>query len=337
MTPDDILTRTYAEHEALAPDAETTLAGILDRRPHRAGPVALLAAGVAVAAVVAGSTALLDRDPSPVAGPSPTGSDTTAPAYPAELVKVPLPVDGIALDPTWLPPGSRSDRQLGNAFGVQTYRLAVTAADGSSTGVSLDIRRAAGLAPPGASGPERDVTFDGKPAREWAGAGSHVLAWWADGDRMASVTVTAAGRPAADLAAVARRIATGLRIDRLRAIGAPYTVADPAGPLTVRSVSRVVGGSSYTVLATAAAAPAEAAVEVADLGTSWAGKDQRMWQPVRGRPVLGRPTWIYTGSSGQALWIDEVRPGRSLTLTATDRTVTLDQLYAIAAGVRWTG
>jgi len=56
-----------------------------------------------------------------------------------------------------------------------------------------------------------------------------------------------------------------------------------------------------------------------------------------GRPVDGHRTWVVTSPGQTALWIDNLRPGTSIVVNSGPGLTTLDEMYRVADGLRWTG
>jgi hypothetical protein len=101
------------------------------------------------------------------------------------------------------------------------------------------------------------------------------------------------------------------------------------------SISDELGGT-YWALATPGAVPDGAAVTIAQDPHAFSSGAVR-GTVVDGRTVQGRPTHVITDGATVTLWIDLLRPGASIQITATHAAVPLAELYAIADGIRWTG
>jgi hypothetical protein len=333
MNPDQILSRTFAAHADLAPDADRTLAGVLDRvnRPRvRLAPTVAVAA--ATVAVVGGAAVVLDR-------PAPT---PTAPATAPAPTPTPVLSRAVVRGAGWLPAGRVRSVLAAVDFDTQLRGYQVTPAGGPAVYVLVTTAPGTALPTGNKRGRPVDLTVGGRPAREWAVRDWYTVAVRQADDTVATVNLsvdTDAGHvDAAALAATGRRVAAALPEGAPEPIRTSYGLtALPAGT-TVRSTTVSAGGDTrYVVAGRAATAqrPGPRSVEVAEQPEVWAdpiGKPREA--AAQGEPVLGRPTYVTrTG----ALWVDGVRPGRSILLTPLDRTTTLADLYRVARGVRWTG
>jgi hypothetical protein len=332
MRNDDILSRTFAEHEHLAPDADAVLAGLRDR-PRRVLPVA--ATVTTVAAVAIGASILLDRSPAPT---TPTGAPRPAASSAAARV-VPVPAT-IALAAGRLPAGTATPSLTASSYGEQLRGYDVVGPDGTSTSVLLTARPGTALPTENKRGTPRDVTIGGRPGREWSGAGWYTAAVRGPGGRVVQVDLTSYEKdgdtpvPAAGLAAVGRDVLAHVRLDRKEEIPTAYTLTYAPAGLVGRAVSTDQDGTRYE-LAGPTAPAGSAAVYVEPAEGSWAGGQKGKPRPPAkpGRPVQGRPTFIVTTSAGPELFVDELRPGVSITLSAG---APLAELYKIADGIRWT-
>lgn len=343
MTADRILTDTFAAHEHLAPDAEATLAEITRRLddPHPArGRLAVVGAAAAVAAVAAGATLLV--------GDEPVSRDAIPAVSPT--LTAPYPVDTLTVAPGWLPPGEVAPEHVSTGYGDQTRTYQITRRPGSV--LHLAVRTAPGSRLPTRSHLEttaRDRTVAGRPAREWSLPGQYYVVVALPRGRLASVSLHGdRGDTAAGLAGIGRRVAEQLRLDRAERVDTDYELTSvPAGravmslDVTLMTGEGVVaGGTSYTVAApsTTAAERKGQSIHVAQYNRSWRTMEFRPAPPVTtpGREVQGRPTLVVAGG-GPTLWIDEIRPGVSIRLSTNAPGASLDDLYRIADGIRWTG
>ncbi len=359
MNIEEILVRTFAEHEGQAPDPESVLADVHARLARRRRTVPVLAAAVAAAAVVAiavGASVLVGRpdaapapaatDPTPSA--TPTGVNQTTPpdptAGPDPLVKVPLAqvaLSTVAVDTTWLPPGVAKKTEAGLFYGRQSRAYNVTDSAGRITRIDFEVRSGSTLRPDDGidRGPARDLTLDGRAAREWRPEDVYIVAMRLPGNRVAQVDVMPLSGQTLDTATIGRRVATSLRFDRPEPINPGFRPTYVPRGLAVRAIGRfdpTEDGVSWA-LASPDAPPEGPSVGI-DVD-SRPGTSPTLPQPVvSGRPVHGHPTHVVTEGSGQvALYVDRFVSGKSLTITVTNNLVPLTEVYKIADGIRLTG
>lgn len=330
MIAEEILTRTFAEHEHLAPDAEAVLAGIHDRLPRRRRLLIVAGAAAMVAAVSVGASVLVGtmRRPAP---PPAAATPTPAPAAGRP--------DTIALTPGWLPPGVQHDVIVAKKLGSESRTLVVTASDGTRTGIELRTTAGTSLASQ-EPGTPRDVTVNGRPGRLFVASDQAAVVFRASDDRVAGVRIEQAGHPGAGFADTALRIAAALRMDRPERIDTGFTLRYVPAGLIVQGVFALptseASRSSWSLAAPGANQPI---VMVTRYVSPWSEGDPIHSGPVTdGRPVQGRPTHVATAQQGGGplLWVDRVRPGQSFVVTGTPGT-SLEELYRVAEGIRWTG
>jgi hypothetical protein len=352
MNADEILARTFADHEGEAPDADAVLADVHARLTRRRRAVPILAAAATVAAIAIGASVLVGQErpaPRPATGatPTPTGSNHTTPpdptAEPDPLVRVPLArlaLSAVTLDAGWLPPGVAENTELGLFYGRQTRAYNVTDSAGRTTRINFEVRSGSTLTPDDTidRGPGRDLTLGGRPAREWQKDSVYLVVVRLPGNRVAQVDVTPMPDGTLDLAATGRHVATSLRFDRPTPIKPDFRPTYVPKGLAVRAVGRSDGAESpYWSLATPTAPPEGPSVS---LGVDTRpGTSSTLPQPVvSGRPVQGHPTHLVPQAGNQvALYVDRFVGGKSLTINVTDKLVSVAELYKIADGVRLIG
>jgi len=254
--------------------------------------------------------------------------------------------DTVTIAAGWLPAGYTRPVIATRSYGTQLRGYDIETPAGH---LSVLVGSQPGTALPTSSkrGEPRDVTVAGRPGREWSVDGWYRLAVRLPQARIATVDVTGSGdakgtqRPAAELAGIGRRVAAQLQLDRRDRIDTDFTLADVPAGLAVRGVAHHVdGGTSYSLAAPTAPAgkPARRSVDVSEATQAWRTPQGKPRPPATaGRGVQGRPTWVYRTEAGPVLWVDELRPGRSVVLSSTAPGSTLDDLYRIADGIRWTG
>jgi hypothetical protein len=333
MNAEEVLARTFAEHEGQAPDPETVLAAVHARVTRRRRTIPVVAAAAAVAAIAVGASVLVDQQ---------------APRPPAATPD-PIPTE-ISVDTTWLPAGTARTISMSRSYGRQARVYSVTSSDGVVTTVEVQVGPGSSLAPTNGGGGgtalgfrPHDLTIGGRPAREWRNDTRHqdslytVVVRLPD-DRVVqvaiSVPVGVEGR-GGSLAVIGRRVAASTRLDRPVPIDTDFRPTYVPSGLVVQGVSRLAETGTGWVLAAPRAAPVAPAVYLA--------QDPRAFDRtttatvVDGRPVQGRPTYVITNDSGITLRVDGFRPGASIDITATRAAAPLDELYKIADGIRWTG
>lgn len=333
MNADQILARTFADHEHLAPDPDAVLAGLQHRS--RPGLLPVAAAAGTVAAVVIGATVLLQPDPAPLpAAGRPPVSAAPAP----RLLVVPTT---ISIAAGGLPAGTVTPSIMSNSYGQQARAYDITGADGTRTNVLLNVRPGTALPTENKRGVPHDVTIGGRPAREWIVAGWYTAATTAPGGRIVTVELTsyqkdgAIAVPAATVAAAGRDVLAHVQLNRKEVIATTFTLTYAPPGLAVRSVSADPLGGTWYELAKPTAKPGGAVVYVEQTQGSWAtGQKGKPRPPAKaGRPVQGHRTWVTSTTAGPQLFVDELRPGISISLGPAP----LAELYKIADGIRWTG
>jgi hypothetical protein len=351
MTTDEILARTFADHEADAPDPEAVLADVHTRLTRRRRTAPVLAAAATVAAIAIGASVLVGvqrRSPAPASTPTPAAPTSTyrPPQIPSQ--PTPTPVDPLStqspgaaaratvgIDAGWLPPGKAKQTGLYYSYGRQQREYDI---DGPTTHVELKLWTGTSLTPDQFFDPApRDLTLDGQPAREWSGPDLYAVVLRVPGGRVAQVNVMAAGRgDQAGLAATGRRIAESLRLDRADPIRPEFRPTYAPHGMVVRSISvRDLDGTQW-VLAGPHADPAGPGFVVTEDGRK-ATSSSVGGSPVPGRPVQGHPTHVFTEEHRVSLWVDGLVHGKSLVVIDWDGKSPVAELYKIADGVRLTG
>lgn len=323
MNADQILSRTFAEHEHLTPDPEAVLAGVHDRR-RRVLPVAV--AAVTVAAVAVGASLLVGRGP---AAPAPAVSRppaTTAPAVP----------DTLSVAPGWLPAGKVYPVTQANSYGQQSRTYDIVTPDGAGMNVTIGLRPGTELPTENEHGTPRDVTIGGRPAREWSVAQYYTGAVRVPGDRIATVDVddhdfdNSGPRPAAEVAGIGRRVLAGLRLDRPEPMDTTFRLTYVPAGLAVRAVSTYGNTTRYELNRPDSSERDPGTVTVEQEAVGPPAPPSR----TPGRPVQGRPSWVQDAGIGQQLVVTGPRPGLSVALGPG---APLPELYRMADGIRWTG
>lgn len=357
MNTDEILSRTFAEHEGASPEPEAVLAAVHARLSRRRRATPLVAAAAMVVAIAVGASVLVGQrgpaneppatDPTPT--PSATGTNRTPPPDPSAgadpLVKVPLAkaaLSTVAIDTTWLPPGATKNTALGLFYGRQTREYYVTDSGGRITHISLAVRSGSALTPDDGvdRGEARDLTLGGRPAREWRTGDVYSVVVRLPENRVAQVDVSLMTGTSGtfDMVAAGRRIATSLRFDRPERIEPEFRPTYLPKGLAVRAVGRssdALGGTQWA-LATPDAPPQGPWVAMGE--DPRPGTSPTLPQPVvSGRPVQGHPTHAITDGDQVTLYVDRFVSGKSLTISATSNLVPLAELYRIADGTRLTG
>lgn len=350
MNAEEILTRTFADHQDEAPDPEAVLADVHARLARRRRIIPVLAAAATVAAIAIGAIVLAGQRPAPappsgpavptVTGPSSTPRPDPTPRDP--LSAVPLAEAArstVAVETTWLPPGSARTTALMLSYGRQLRTYDVTGPDQETVRVDLEVRAGSALTTVNADGaPSRDLTIGGRPAREFSQDRHYVVVERLPGDRVAEIRVQPMPNSSIDLAAAGRRIAASLRFDRPEPVSPAYRLTYVPKGLVVREVGRsdALGGTEWGLSRPRApdTGPWVALGEDTRPGTS-----SSLPQPVvAGRTVQGHPTHLVTQAGNQvALYVDRFVGGNSLTINVTDGLVPVAELYRIADGVRLVG
>lgn len=342
MNAEEILRQTFAEHEALAPDAEATLAGIHDRLPNRRRIATVLAAAAVVALIVAGFSVLAAQQRRTTAPPPASTPTATVPA--------PAGPTDVSVSSDWLPPGTVRTTMIQRYYGRQINSYSVTGSDGVPIAVELRVTPGSDLTPTnGGDGPPElgfrpnDLIIGGRPAREWRNDSGHedslyTVVMRLPGNRVAQVAISVPpsveGRGAA-LADIGRRVAAALRLDRAEPIDPAYRPAYVPRGFVIQSVGRDdLNGTSW-ILATPRAVPDGAAVTIIQDATFRSGVVPGT--VAAGRTVQGRPTHVITDGATATLWIDLLRPGVSVRVTSEHAAVPLAELYRIADGLRFPG
>jgi hypothetical protein len=351
MNAEEILARTFAEHEEQAPDPEAVLADVHARLARRRRTVPVLAAAATVAAIAIGASVLVGQQrpapgpPASTPSPTATGSNWTPPPNPSPTPPDPLATGSladaarstVAVDTTWLPPGTVKDFALGLFYGRQTRTYEVTGSDGSSTHIDLEVRPGSDLkTDDGIDNQPHDVTIGGRPAREFRAGEVYAVVVRLPGNRVAQVGVLPMGGGGTlDVAATGRRVAASLRFDRPEPIKPAYRPTYVPKDLVVRAVDRSDGLGTQWTLAKPDAQPQGPWVAVGQ--DPRPGTNSTLPQPVvDGRPVQGHPTHVVTEGGGQvALYVDRFVAGQSLTITVTNNLVPVAELYKIADGIRF--
>lgn len=347
MNADEILVRTFAEHEGETPDPEVVLADVHARLARRRRTVPILAAAATVAAIAIGASVVAGQrsTPAPPAStptPTPTGANRT-PSQPG-----PTPVDPLSalpaaaaaqatvgVDTTWLPPGTVKRTELAVFYGRQTRVYEITGPAGAPTYVELRLWTGSSLTPDQfLDASPHDLTLGGRAAREWAGSDLYVIVLRAPGGRVAQVNVFRPGDAArADLAATGRRIATSLRLDRAEPVRPEFRPTYVPKGLVVRSVGvRDLDGTSWA-LAAPHADPAGPYVALG-LDKRTSSNSTVPGPMVSARPVRGHPAHVITDGDQISLWVDGLVRGKTLTVTTTRNLIPVAELYRIAEGVR---
>ena len=122
MTAEDILTRTFADHEGDAPDPETVLDRVHARLARRRA-IPVLAAAATVAVIALGASVLVGQQ---------------RPA-PNRAAAVPSPTGMIALDAGWLPAGTARTVLVQHFYDQQIRVYSVTGPDGDLIRVELRL------------------------------------------------------------------------------------------------------------------------------------------------------------------------------------------------------
>lgn len=351
MNADEILTRTFADHQGEAPDPDTVLAEVHARVARRRRTLPVVAAAATVAVIAIGASVLVDQrgpDPSPpastlTASPTPTGANSIPPPDPSPTPRDPLSTGPladaarttVAIDTTWLPPGTTRNTALERSYGSQIRSYVITGSDGRVVHVDLQLRAGSALTSKnGIDGQPHDLTIGGRAAREYRSEDRHSVVVRLPENQVAQVSVRSmSDPPTVDLAAIGRRIAASLRFDRPERITLAYRLTYVPKGLVVRAVGRSDEGTGWG-LARSDAPPEGAWVGVGeDLRT---GNDPTLPEPrVAGRPVQGHPTYVVTQSDNQiALYVNRFVGSKSLTINVTNDLVSVAELYKIADGVR---
>lgn len=341
MNADRILSRTFAEHEHLAPDPQAVLHAL--QADHATGrrrsAVAVAGTAATVAALAIGTAVLFDdRAPDPVTASS--RPVATTPAAPPDRS-----AGHLTLAAGWLPAGRVEQVFASTGFGREYRGYQVTPATGA--GIYVVVNTAPGTALPTQNkrGVARDLTIGGRPAREWSVPDWYTLAIGMPGGTVATVDLSAGSEtahvPAATMTALGRHVGAELEFDRRDPIDTTFTLSHlPAGTAVRTVTSDSSSGTRYSLGGPAATGekPGPRSVEVAQLTDAWSVDRGKPREPAtRGTPVLGRPTWVLDSGPWPALWVDEVRPGISIMLSPTGPGTTLAELYETAGGIRWTG
>jgi hypothetical protein len=346
MNDTEILRRTFAAHEHMAPDAELALDGIQHGvRTRRRSRAAVAGAVVTVAAVVVGASFLSSAAKHPAQapagkapGPAPARARTAAPAP-----------DFVTIAAGWLPSGAVQQTLLSNSFGQQVRGYNVTS---GATSVYVLV----GIEPRTASpidhkrGTPREFSVNGRQATEWS-----VDDWYdativlSDGQE---ATVEIAGGAnqgkggdgsAAALAAIGRRVAAHLELQRHDSINPSFALSYVPRGLVVRAVSRdAQNGTSYTVAGAGAhwseTMPNYATVSESRESTqpqrgSGTKKGDPLAGSTHGRAVQGHRTLVSASGEVPTLWVTGVRPGVSIVLNGGPGVTSLAELYRIADGL----
>ncbi len=351
MKTDEILHQTFSSHEHLTPDADLTLDAIRHRVRTRHRSRAAIAGVVAVVVAVAVGASFLPRAHD--AAPSKQESRSVAPAKKPTAPKL-HPVkapDYVTVAAGWLPPGKSSQVLIGNGFGQQTRGYNVTSG-GQSTYVLIGIQPGRALPTSNKRGTPNDLTIGERPAREWSVDDWYYLAITLPGGRIATVDIEGGHNQgkggdgsAAALAAIGRNVGAHLELNRHDPIKSGFALSYVPPGLAVQSVSSDdQNGTSYTI------APANAhwsdqmpmyatvnevrgtAAEIPAAGGP--PSPQKGVPPMKaGRPVQGHHTFVIAGSNTPMLWIDNVRPSVSISITGGPGVTTLAEVYRIADGL----
>jgi hypothetical protein len=102
----------------------------------------------------------------------------------------------------------------------------------------------------------------------------------------------------------------------------------------VSAVGRDDLNGTTWILTTPGAVPDGAAVEIAQDPDAFSSGAVH-GTVADGRAVQGRPTHLITDEATVTLWIDLLRPGASVRVTATHAAVPVEELYRIAEGIRF--
>jgi hypothetical protein len=351
MNADELLARTFADHEGDAPDAGAVLADVHARLTRRRRTVPVLAAAATVAAIAIGASVVVGverRSPSPASTPTPAAPTSTylPPQNPSQ--PTPTPVDPLStqtpdaaaratvgIDAGWLPPGQAKQTALYYSYGRQQRDYEI---DGLQTHVELKLWTGTSLTPDQFFDPApRDLTLDGQPAREWSGDGLYAVVLRVPGGRVAQVNIMSHDvGDQSELAATGRRIAESLRLDRADPIRPELRPTYLPKGLVVRSLFvRDLDGTSWDLAAPHAdpAGPSFVVTEDKRKATS----SSVGGSPVPGRPVQGHRSYLFTEEHRVSLWVDGLVHGKSLVVIDWDGTSPVAELYKIADGVRLTG
>lgn len=351
MKTDEILHQTFAAHEHLTPDADLTLDGITHRVRNRRRSQAAIAGVVAVVVAVAVGATLLPRAHN--AGAPTQETRSVAPAKkpsPPRLHPVKAP-DYVTIAAGRLPAGKATQVLIANGFGQQVRGYNVVSG-GQTTYVLIGVQPGQALPTSNKRGTPQDLTIGGRSAREWSVDDWYYLAITLPGGQIATVDIEG-GRnqgkggdgSAATLATIGRNVALHLEVNRHDPIKSSFALSYVPPGLAVGSVSRDdQNGTTYTI------APANAhwsdqmpmyatvnEVRGAAPGIPAAGNPrslQKGMPPVSaGRPVQGHRSYVVTGIDVPTLWIDNVRPGVSISITGGPGVTTLAEVYRIADGL----
>ncbi|HEV7657735.1 MAG TPA: hypothetical protein VGP36_23795 [Mycobacteriales bacterium] len=338
MNADEILARTFADHEGDAPDPDAVLADVHARLARRRRTAPVLAAAATVAAIAIGASVLVDQHRPDPAPPASTPSPSATPS-----------ATQIALGTTWLPPGTVRTTLLQRSYGTETRLYTVSVPHQPQISVQLQVRPGTELTPPGGSPPlaefgyrQRDLTIAGRPAREWANDAGHrdssyQLVVRLPDQRIAEIEVfvdfTREGRGAM-LATIGRRVAASLQLDRPEPVGTAFRPTHVPSGFVVSAVGRGDLDGTTWILTTPGAVPDGAAVTIRQSPRAFRTGDVP-GTVADGRAVRGRPTHVITDGATVTLYVDLLRPGTSVQLTSTHAAVTLAELYRIADGIRF--
>jgi hypothetical protein len=350
MNAEEILARTFAHHEGEAPDPEAVLADVHARLSRRRRTVPVLAAAATVAAIAIGASVLVgvqQQSPSPASTPTPAAPTSTylPPRTPSQ--PTPTPVDPLStqspdaaaqatvgIDAGWLPPGTAKQTGLYYFYGRQQRDYVVGDPGRSELNIELRLWTGTSLTPDEFLDPApRDLTLNGRPAREWPGPDLYVVVLRAPGGRVAQVNVFSTGGRPPDVAAIGRHIATSLRLDRETPISPDFRPAYVPTGLVVRSVFvRPQDGTSWSLAAPHADPAGPGIVLVED--DRKATDSTVVGSPVPGRPVRGHPTHLFTEEDRVSLWVDGLVHGKTLIVTDEGQHASVAELYKVANGVR---
>jgi hypothetical protein len=347
MNAEEILARTFADHQDEAPDPETVLADVHARLARRRRAIPILAAAATVAAIVIGASVVVGvqrRSPTPAATPTPAAPTSTylPPQTPSQ--PTPTPVDPLSAQPPaaaaratvgidagWLPPGTAKQTGLWFYYGRQQREYEI---DGPSTHIELKLWTGTSLTPDQFFDPApRDVTLDGQPAREWSEPGLYAVVLRVPGGRVAQVNILMTDRRP-DLPAIGRRIATSLRLDGATPIRPDFRPTYVPKGLVVRGLLvRDFDGTSWDLTAPHAD-PAGPGLLLGE-ETRKATNSTVGGSPVPGRPVQGHPTHLFTEQDRVSLWVDGLVHGKTLVVSDLGRKSSTAELYKVADGVRF--
>jgi hypothetical protein len=349
MKADEVLTRTFAEHDHPTPDPEAVLAAVHAGLARRRRTMPLVAAAATAAAVAIGASVLVgvqrQSGPPPAAPSTPTPTAVIqSPGQPAPtpvdpLSRLPLPVAAnatVGIDTRWLPPGTAKQTDLSVFYGRQTREYEVDGG-GSTTDVELRLWTGSSLTPDQfLDAKPRDLTVGGRAAREWAGTDLYVIVLRVPGGQVAQVNVFWLGgaKPGTDaLAATGRRIAESLRLDRAEPVRPQYRPTYAPKGLVVRWVGvRDLDGTNWAL--------SKPDADTADPGVVLALDKRTGANPtvggsaVPGRPVRGHATHVNTDGDRVSLWVDGLVHGQTLVVIDDRGLVPVSELYKIADGVR---